>query len=814
MCKIVAHLFLVLISCFAFTFECDAYTIFITENGKTIESDVAPRAKQSIVEMDGIYKITYTFDSLIVVKDDVFPNKSYFMLPDFAISEAVGRAASLVGLKRYTFDNQSLSEISNIQVEYYDYKWDYSPAREPQLNNSDVLLTETNIEPITVSDNFFPEIVVEQAEQSIYRGHTIQNISICPIQYNSKTGMVRINRKISFYLSELEIDSKSVLTGDISDDDFTLFSVAQNLSDPNLYYDKFTSDNKETIDASKHYLIITIPSYLSEVNKFAEWKRTMGYTVEIASQDVWTTDGVKDAIEYSYRYNKNLYYVLLVGDINNIPACDSRESHISLGSKFKTDVPYSCLDGEQDFYPDLLIGRIPASTSSEAANVFEKIISYEKDPSFNNNITKAICSTYFQDDDRNGVEDRGFTYTTERIFNYIALKYDEVSRIYYANSSVIPTRWSARYGNGMEVPTYLMKPNFKWSGNKTDIIDAFNEGCNLFYHRDHGGYTGWGEPSIYTSDLVKLSNKAYPILLSIDCNVGNFENSRNFGRTILNKKLAGAASVIASVQPSYTNRNDALITGMVNAVWPSPGITHNSNEVYNRTTEQLPSVTCLGEMLVQAMTRVDECFSFMDSNGKFHLSSVDKVQKDLYHCLGDPSLSLFWNASVSLKGKATFKYTDGGILVSNLPYRSFISSYNKTTGETRRVNGYGALIPCNNNEDVSIAVSRPGYKPFFITPVGGMVGERPESSVIQSVVRNGSSFTIKLSDNYDFIRTEGAIITVSDVRGNVGWSTSVVEGNYIYNFNFTPVSHGVLYIVVSVVLDGKVLDHKKILVRS
>jgi len=118
---------------------------------------------------------------------------------------------------------------------------------------------------------------------------------------------------------------------------------------------------------SGNYLIIVSTTYESDVASFGDAKAAQGFTVmtqvvapgtpntTIKSyiQDLW---GTEDAPEY----------VLLVGDTNTIPHWVGGGS----GSP-STDLPYACMDGSGDWYPDIAIGRFPVRSSTDAATLVE-----------------------------------------------------------------------------------------------------------------------------------------------------------------------------------------------------------------------------------------------------------------------------------------------------------------------------------------------------------------------------------------------------------------------------------------------------------
>lgn len=132
------------------------------------------------------------------------------------------------------------------------------------------------------------------------------------------------------------------------------------------------------------------------------------------------------------------------------------------------------------------------------------------------------------------------------------------------------------------------KPVFPWTGNTLDIIDATNAGTSILYHRDHGWWTGWGTPSFGTGDLasVGISNNRFPVVYSINCASGIFDNetvdsaantepggygpnpaSVYWGENFV-RKPDGAIAVVGDTRSSGTWFNNDLAKGLFDATWP------------------------------------------------------------------------------------------------------------------------------------------------------------------------------------------------------------------------------------------------------
>ena len=121
------------------------------------------------------------------------------------------------------------------------------------------------------------------------------------------------------------------------------------------------------------FLIITNSNFLSYMNDFIEWKKMCGYNVvsEIITGGE-PPQTIKNLILYHYQNTiPKPEYVLLVGDVDLISPF--------YGSPWAiTDNKFVTID--EDFIPDILIGRISISNAGELLTYISKVLNYEKNP--------------------------------------------------------------------------------------------------------------------------------------------------------------------------------------------------------------------------------------------------------------------------------------------------------------------------------------------------------------------------------------------------------------------------------------------------
>ncbi len=148
---------------------------------------------------------------------------------------------------------------------------------------------------------------------------------------------------------------------------------------------------------------------LRATTDFIEWKKRQGYYVkQVTTSQIGsslTAEDIKDFIQRcydgigsaGYPSGHPPTYVLLIGDNDQIPPMEYKQGHALAGegecdsgaveTPFPNDTLYACVDGDDvsescwgDFFPDLVIARIPAERQDECTVALTNIMRYEIDP--------------------------------------------------------------------------------------------------------------------------------------------------------------------------------------------------------------------------------------------------------------------------------------------------------------------------------------------------------------------------------------------------------------------------------------------------
>lgn len=754
-------------------------------------------------------RVTYTFDSVAIIPDPVFAGLFNLNIAGFGNSSEEAKPALPILLERFAIPANCTYSVNVIEEQYSTYNnIKLAPARPAISETSPYTFLTVPVEPIAISDRYEPFGVITDCGPQIFKKQQIANIRVSPIAYNSALNSVRICDKLCFEIEFIENGTSSELESDIETDYF-LKSITLQPTD-NSAANKAQAkvwDSLYSRPAEIDYLVLTADVLRLPAIQFANWKRNLGYNVTLLSEAIWSKDMVSNAISSWYSSSANPCYVILFGDADHI----NPHTNFIAPSDFK----YACMDGEDDIIPDFCIGRIPATNTLEAFNAVNKICAYEANPLGDMTETKVVYATYFQDEGKSdGIEGRDFTRTTEMIYNAFPTRFGSRQRIYYCHPMVNPTRWSLRFSTGLPIPSELRKPGFAWDGDAQDIISAINNGCNLFFHRDHGEIKGWGDPAFKTSDLAKLKNTNYPIVLSIDCLTGKYTKEENFAKTMLCMPNAGCATIIAASENTYSGQNDAMVCSMFGSLFPEEKFSYNGNPNINSNASLFNGrASSIGEMLNIGLLNMERQYSndMLGLNGE---------QRERYHCFGDPSLAVCWYSSKVLEQNASITEFGGYITVDMNGYEAYISFFDALTQEQQRVYGNYATFETTNPEYVFISVTRPGWVPLIgnYGQIRTMGTDNPKDNYIESYELISNTLLVNVIVDFDvsfgsesvwklntYIQSGANAVLISSLKAPLSGTPAVVQLPEIKNGDI---------VRLTLTCGNKIIDKKAILIRK
>jgi len=249
-----------------------------------------------------------------------------------------------------------------------------------------------------------------------------------------------------------------------------------------------------------NYLIIAAYDLANSapVQQFAAAKTSQGFNVTVSQVGTgWSSYTVKASlISPLWGTPDEPDYILVVGDSAGLTSTATCVPHWMGGGEcvLHTDLPYVCMDGGDDWYPDIPIGRFSARTVSDIQNIVDKTLYVESgvfdDPEY---LRRAVFMT-------------GTDYNSG----------DEPTQNWVIETHMTP--------NGIDSDRLYVR---SYGATTADVRDAFNEGRSLGVFYGHSSASEWvNGPAFPVTEVQNLTNVGlYPVLVNFSCTIGDFASS-------------------------------------------------------------------------------------------------------------------------------------------------------------------------------------------------------------------------------------------------------------------------------------------------
>jgi hypothetical protein len=555
------------------------------------------------------------------------------------------------------------------------------------------------------SDKTIPSDTVKIEPVGRVRGNRLSNLIITPVRYNPKTNSLEVITSMKIEISNISPSGgKSEYTAAES----PLF--IESLDKSVINYSK-----GEVIpgfsDKPVRMVILTDTTFKKFLAPFIKWKTQKGFNLTVLYR------GKKYAGE-SYSEIKttltNLYkssspppeYLLIIGDTKKIPY---------YGSGNITDMYYGEFDGNGDYIPEMFIGRLPVSDTTQLKNVINKIIQYEKYlfTSQNTFQSRALVTA-------------GNAAGYEKFMN---------GQVYYAITNYI---------NSLNKLTeYHFYYEQAINANAEDSIRKLQrKGLSFINYTGHGDAYGWLDPTIKSGDLDTVSNKnMYPFIITNACQTSTFSLASTFSNKMVLAENKGAIGYIGGSADTFWDEDFYWAVGP-GTISSEPTYTGTGLGAYDRlfhTHNESPSdwyvtmgqIVFAGNMAVSASS-----------------SSKKKYYWEVYNLVGDPSV-------IPILGKPdTFRIQlpdtlPNGIKSFSLtaePFSYLAVSHFDTLWDASYASGSGAVeltMPGLSNDSCLMVITGQNRKPLIKTIYFGKVnGEYinlSENSINDSQANNNKA---------------------------------------------------------------------------
>jgi len=393
--------------------------------------------------------------------------------------------------------------------------------------------------------NTYPENQLYLSEPGIWRDVKIAGLHIIPFEFNTATGdmniITNIRIEVEFYGTDTELvlnRSKSVAPK------FFRMYESGILNFQSMGY---TMQNKGNDDIK--YLIITNTNALSSIQPLVDWKNQQGFKVEVRTMEPGfnTPQNFKDYVSQLYT-SDNLEYILMVGDAypnggnnggpDDVPmywwdAPGSNDSY--------SDSWYTCLDGPDDHYADLAIGRLTYDNIGELDLQVQKTIDHYFNPDVNTNWAE--------------------------------------NSILIAHLEQYPGKYTQCCEEIRTFPYSLQTPIFEqaYGGagyTNTEVVDYVNaNSCGIFNYRGHGSataFTGWSPQGNFTAQHVNQLTNEDRLFVFFDVCCDNMDIVAHPGDCLCESFMKSDVAAVAAngaIIPSYTIPNHDYDKEMYKAVF-------------------------------------------------------------------------------------------------------------------------------------------------------------------------------------------------------------------------------------------------------
>ena len=472
----------------------------------------------------------------------------------------------------------SRTEIfSNIEI---------APAPQIPLDTDKGPLVYMKNESLYSRNANYPENPVLISQPQKLRGVDIVMLGITPFQYNPVTKELIVYKDL-----KIEVNFQGG-SGYFGEDrlrsrwwDASIKKILMNnRSLPEIEYN--TTSNSRTDDYE--YIIITPddPTFIAWADSIRNFRTQQGIRTGV----VTTTEIGGNTVSAIETYVDNAYNnwdvppsaVLLLADYGTGTSGITSHfySHPASYPDYASDNRFADVDG--DDLPEIAFARITANDASQLEVMITKFLDYERNPPTNPDFyDHPITALGWQ-------TERWFQICSEVVGGYFRNVHSKnpvrINAVYSGNPT--SDAWSTAT-NTSTVLSYFGPSGLDYipatpqelggfsGGTAADVVNAINDGSFLLQHRDHGSYSGWGEPDFQSSNINSLTNinNELPFIFSINCQTGAFHNAsesftEKFHRHTYNSQNSGALGLIAATEVSYSFVNDTYVWGVYDNMYP------------------------------------------------------------------------------------------------------------------------------------------------------------------------------------------------------------------------------------------------------
>lgn len=327
------------------------------------------------------------------------------------------------------------------------------------------------------------------------------------------------------------------------------------------------------------YIIITAPSLKEEAQRLADFheQRSSLTTAVVTTDQVFNefssgsqdVTAIRDLAKLLYDRGKNgakeLRFICLFGDAsydfkdrlenntNLVPIYQSFNSYLPAASHCSDDY-YAILDDNEGYWGlqgaseglDIGVGRLPASNTSEAKIIVDKILNYHSAESFGNWINKL---TFLGDDEDNNVH----FLCSEDLTDVIHSQNPKFNQ----NKIWMDAFEQVSFGSGNKYPSV-----------NAEVDKSIDQGTLIFNYVGHGGTNGMAHERVVTRPQIVdwNNNNSLAFYITASCELAAIDNpsTESPGELMMFNPNGGAIGMVATTRVVYIGANCDLNEDILN----------------------------------------------------------------------------------------------------------------------------------------------------------------------------------------------------------------------------------------------------------
>ncbi|RLD54528.1 MAG: hypothetical protein DRI97_11345, partial [Bacteroidetes bacterium] len=421
------------------------------------------------------------------------------------------------------------------------------PSQTPSKDITNGQYTGFDInEEFYSQDISFPKVIANTNDPGIWRDVKVAGLQICPFQYKAGSRQLEVITKLRLRVDFYGVDTEVVLnrSKDIPASFFKMYEAGILNFESMGYSVKSTKANDDI-----KYLIITNTNPLTTLEPFVDWKNRQGFPVEVRTMESGF-DSPQDFKDYiTQLYNSDgLEYVLMVGDAYPNGGNNGGPDDVPMywwapsgEDPSYSDTWYACLDGPDDHFADLAIGRFTYDNLAELELQLQKTLNHYQAP----------------DNSTNWAENTLLVAHKENYPQKYTQCKNEIKAYSYALQTPIFTEC---YGGA--------------GATNQDIVAYINtNSCGIFNYRGHGSATefwDWGATGSFTNNHVQQLNNTDQLFVLFDVCCDNMDIVAYSGDCLCEsfmKSPVASVAINGAIIPSYTIPNHDYDKEMYKAVF-------------------------------------------------------------------------------------------------------------------------------------------------------------------------------------------------------------------------------------------------------